>query len=187
MNVRIGLLALLVLLLSACSGGGSDDAGQGGAATGPAPATADISLLFMGNSHTSANDLAGMVAAMVRSGRPGETVASVEAQGWMFLEERLHHQPSIDLLRSQRWTSSSFRRRSTAPADSSAIRRRRRRNWCGWPAAEAVPVMFPEWPRRDVPETQRIYDLHVSIAQRRPRALRRSVRRGISRSHVIRR
>ena len=102
MNLRIGLLAPMMLLLSACSDGGSDDARQGGATTGPPPATADVSLLFMGNSHTSANDLTGMVAAMVRSGRPEKTVASVEAPGWMFLEERLHHQPSIDLLRAQR-------------------------------------------------------------------------------------
>ena len=33
--------------------------------------------------------------------------------------------------------------------------------WPSWPC-------WPEWPRRDVPETQRIYDLHVSIAQRQP-------------------
>ncbi len=33
---------------------------------------------------------------------------------------------------------------------------------------QAVPIMFPEWPRRDVDETQRIYDLHVSIAQIEP-------------------
>ena len=32
----------------------------------------------------------------------------------------------------------------------------------------AVPVMFPEWPRKDVDETQRIFDLHVSIAQSEP-------------------
>ena len=35
-------------------------------------------------------------------------------------------------------------------------------------AQHAVPVMFPEWPRRNVDETQRIYDLHVSIAQAEP-------------------
>ena len=28
--------------------------------------------------------------------------------------------------------------------------------------------MFPEWPRKDIDETQRIYDLHVSIAQAEP-------------------
>ena len=32
----------------------------------------------------------------------------------------------------------------------------------------AVPIMFPEWPRKDIDETQRIFDLHVSIAQAEP-------------------
>jgi hypothetical protein len=88
MNPRIGLLVPLVLLLFACSGGSSNDARQGDAATGSLTTTADVSLLFMGNSHTSFNNLTGMVAAMVRSGRPAKTVASVEAPGWMFLDER---------------------------------------------------------------------------------------------------
>jgi hypothetical protein len=169
MNLRIGLLAPAMLLLSACSDGGSDDARQGGATTGPPPATADVSLLFMGNSHTSANDLTGMVAAMVRSGRPEKTVATVEAPGWMFLEERLHHQPSIDLLRAQRWSFvilqaqkySSSGQFSYSTAEAEELIRLARQQ-------QAVPVLFPEWPRRDVPETQRIYDLHVSIAQRQP-------------------
>ena len=65
--------------------------------------------------------------------------------------------------------SSSFRRRNTAPAVDSTystaeavqlIRISREQR--------AVPVMFPEWPRRDVDETQRIYDLHASIAQSEP-------------------
>ncbi len=166
MNTSIGLLAALTLLLAACGGGSGDD---GGARTGPPPATADISLLFMGNSHTSANDLTGMVAAMVRAGRTDEAVASVEAPGWMFLEERRNDAASIDLLRSQDWsfvvlqaqkysTSGQFSY-STAEAKQ-LIRLARESN--------AVPIMFPEWPRRDVAETQRIYDLHVSIAQEQP-------------------
>ena len=44
--------ASLALLLAAC-GGGSGDTQPGGAAPNPQPASADISLLFMGNSHTS--------------------------------------------------------------------------------------------------------------------------------------
>jgi hypothetical protein len=35
-------------------------------------------------------------------------------------------------------------------------------------AVKAVPILFPEWPRRGIAESQRIYDLHVSIAQRAP-------------------
>jgi hypothetical protein len=32
----------------------------------------------------------------------------------------------------------------------------------------AVPIMFPEWPRRGVDETLYIYDIHASIAQAEP-------------------
>src|SRR5918994_4882429 len=94
------ILAALAVLLAAC-GGGSGDGERGGATSGPPPTSADISLLFMGNSHTSSNDLTGMVADMVRAGKPGETVASVEAPGGMFLEERVHDAPSLNLLRGQ--------------------------------------------------------------------------------------
>jgi len=168
MSIR-NVCAALALLLAAC-GGGSDDTPPGGAAPGPTPvtppATADISLLFMGNSHTSFNDLPKLVADMVRAGKPGKSVAAVEAPGFLFLEERLHDTASVALLRSQSWsfvilqaqkysTSGQFEY-STAEAKE-LIRMSR--------AQHAVPVMFPEWPRRGVHETQRIYDLHVSIAQ----------------------
>lgn len=158
-------LVLIALLLAAC--GASD--GQNNPPSGPPPTSADLSLLFMGNSHTSANNLTGMVAEMVRTARPGKTVASVEAPGWMFLEERVNDVPSMNLLRSQTWsvvvlqaqkysTSGQFQY-STAEAKQ-LIRAARE--------AHAVPILFPEWPRRDVAETQRIYDLHVSIAQIEP-------------------
>jgi hypothetical protein len=157
-------LVLLALLLTACGGG--DGGGQNNPPSGPAPASADIRLLFMGNSHTSSNDLTGMVADMVRAARPGRTVASAEAPGWMFLEERVNDSASLNLLRSQNWTvvvlqaqkysTSGQFTYSTAEAEQ-LIRFARQQ--------QAVPIMFPEWPRRDVAETQRIYDLHVSIAQ----------------------
>jgi hypothetical protein len=121
----------------------------------------------MGNSHTSSNDLTGMVAAMVSAVRPGKSVANVIAPGGMFLEERVHDAPSMTLLRSQRWSAvvlqaqkystSGLYTYSTAEAEE-LIRIAR--------AAGALPVMFPEWPQRGIDETQRIYDLHVSIAQR---------------------
>jgi hypothetical protein len=132
-------------------------------------ATADITLLFMGNSHTSANDLTGVVAAMVRTVRPGKTVTSIEAPGWMFLDERLHHAPSLALLRSQRWSAvvlqaqkySTSGQYSYSTAEAEEFIRMTR-------AQSGLPVMFPEWPQLNVNETQRIYDLHVSIAQRQP-------------------
>jgi len=126
-------------------------------------------MLFMGNSHTSYNDLTSMVADMVRAGRPGVTVTAVEAPSWMFLDERLNHVPSIDLLHSQRWSyvilqaqkySTTGQFTYSTEEAKELIRRSRQQN--------AVPVMFPEWPRRDVDESDRIYDLHVTIAQAEP-------------------
>ena len=162
------ILAALAVFLAACGGGGSGDQ-RGGATTGPPPSGANITLLFMGNSHTSSNNLTGMVADMVRAGRPGQTVASVEAPGWMFLEERVNDGPSLDLLRSRNWSfvvlqaqkysSSGQFEYSTAEAKELVRMSRVQR---------AVPIMFPEWPRRDIDETQRIFDLHVSIAQAEP-------------------
>src|SRR3954469_1010051 len=161
------MLAALVLLLTACGGGG--DPQHGGATTGPPPVTADISLLFMGNSHTSVNDLTKMVADMVRAGKPTKTVASVEAPGGMFLDERLADAPSMNLLRSQQWSfvilqaqkySESGQFQYSTEEAKELVRRSR--------AQHAVPIMFPEWPRRGIDETQRIFDLHVSIAQAEP-------------------
>jgi hypothetical protein len=161
------ILAALVLLLAACGGGG--DSQRGGATSGPPPASADITLLFMGNSHTSVNDLSKMVADMVRAGRPGKSVASVEAPGWLFLDERLSDAPSMDLLRSQNWNfvilqaqkySSSGQVAYSTEEAKELVRRSRTQH--------AVPIMFPEWPRRGIDETQRIFDLHVSIAQAEP-------------------
>jgi hypothetical protein len=167
MNIRT-VCAALALMLTAC-GGGSDGSQSGGATPGTPPVAADISMLFMGNSHTSFNDLTKMVADMVRAGKPGKTVESVEAPGFMFLDERLHHAPSIALLRRQSWSfvileaqkySSSGQFEYSTEEAKELIRMSR--------AQHAVPVMFPEWPRRGVDETQRIYDLHVSIAQAEP-------------------
>lgn len=160
------LLAAMALLLSACGGGSDDSIQTTPPPSGPPPLNADIGMLFMGNSHTTVNNVSGMIAEMVRAVRPNRSVAYLEAPGFMFLDERLRDEPSVNLLRRQSWsfvilqaqkysTSGQFEY-STAAAEE-FIRLARQSN--------AVPVMFPEWPRRGVNETLRIYDLHVSIAQ----------------------
>lgn len=166
-----GLLPALALWLAAvatgCSGGGG---GEGAAITSPpATAAADITLLFMGNSHTSFHGLPATVAAMVRAARPGRGVSATEAPGWMFLEERATDPASLELVDRRRWTfvvlqaqkySSSGLFEYSIDGALELVRKAR--------AAGAVPIMFPEWPRRGVPETLRIHDLHVSIARREP-------------------
>lgn len=164
MNIRIVFACFLTIWLVACGNGSGGARDQ--ATTQNGPVVADITLLFMGNSHTSVNDLTGMVTAMVRAGRPDKTVGTAVAPGWMFLDERLQDADSMNLLSSQHWSfvilqaqkysSSGQFTYSTAEAEE-LIRRARQ--------AGAVPILFPEWPRRDVDETQRIFNLHVSIAQ----------------------
>ncbi|HUP97769.1 MAG TPA: hypothetical protein VM073_07505 [Usitatibacter sp.] len=163
---------LLALGLAACGGGG----GGGSAAENPPPpppppstGSPDLAQLFMGNSHTSVTTLPGMVAALVRAARPGRSVVAVEAPGWMFLEERAADAASVELLETRRWThvvlqaqkysaSGMFEYSTTGAEDLIRLARTR----------SALPILFPEWPRRGIAETQRIYDLHMSIAGRTP-------------------
>jgi hypothetical protein len=155
-------LAAATLLLAAC--GIVDD--SGGAVEGTA---ADVAILMMGNSHTSYNNLPAMVEMLVADARAPETAGAVEAPGWMFLEDRYSHEPSLDLIRLQDWSFVVLQAQkysttgccvySTAEAEA-FIRIARAQN--------AVPIMFPEWPRRDVDETMTIYNMHVSIAQAEP-------------------
>jgi hypothetical protein len=134
-----------------------------------AGSNADVPMLFMGNSHASYNNLQGMVEAMVRPSRPHETVEAVEAPGWMFLEDRVEDPASMALLGIQDWSYVVLQAQkysttgcctySTEEAKS-LIRAARGQN--------AVPILFPEWPRLGVDETFTIYDLHVSIASAEP-------------------
>ena len=123
----------------------------------------------MGNSHTSANNLPGMVAAIVRASRPGRTVRAVEAPGWMFLDERATNTPSLELLREGGWTFVVLQAQKYSssglydyPIDGAVELAKMARG------VHAVPILFPEWPRLGIDETQRIYQLHVSIALREP-------------------
>jgi hypothetical protein len=176
MTLKFRIVALLVFALSACGGGGGGGGNVPNTSVLPPPpppvANADITMLFMGNSHTSVNDLPQMVAAMVRVGKPGKTVNAVVAPGWMFLEERVHDAPSLNLLRSRNWTfvvlqaqkyssSGAFLYSTTEAEELVRLSRVQR----------ATPIMFPEWPRRNVDETQRIFDLHLSIVRKEPACL----------------
>ena len=164
-------LAALVFALAACGG----SAGGGGSSQGPttpsppSAGVADINLLFMGNSHTAYHFVPEQVQAMVRAARPGRTVAVTLAPGSMFLDEHAVNPGTTELLERRRWSFVVLQaqRYSSSgqffyPIDAAVELARKARS------SGAVPVMFPEWPRRGINETQRIFDLHVSIAQREP-------------------
>jgi hypothetical protein len=165
-----GLLSTLAaLVLLACGGGSGTPATTVEPPTPPAITLSGITLLFMGNSHTAVNDVPGMVAAMVRAARPNATVSQVQAPGQMFLDERLADEPSVRLLREGRWTFVVLQAQKYSSSGQFTYSTTEAESWVRMTrTANAVPILFPEWPRLGIAETQRIYDLHVSIARREP-------------------
>ncbi len=166
---RTILTGLFSTLFIGCGGGAG---GPSNAAATPPPATntpTDITLLFMGNSHTSVNNVPGMVAAMVSAGKPGKSVAATEAPTWMHLEERATDAASLALLQSRRWSyvilqaqnySLSGQTFYPTTGAETLVRLSRQQG--------ALPVLFPEWPRAGIAETQIITDKYVSIAKKEP-------------------
>jgi hypothetical protein len=169
---------LCAAVMAACNGGGGAVFGPQ-ASSGPAPtpsspngAQADTSILFFGNSHTSINDVPATVAAMLRAGAPGRTVATVTSPDWMLLNARGDHEPSLALLRSQRWSvvvlqaqdyssSGQFIYPTTGAEKLVQLSR----------AQGALPVLFAEWPRFGIDESARIVSVYGSVAERAPSCL----------------
>jgi hypothetical protein len=166
--MRTLLLAGLIAL-AACGGGGGGPDASPPPPPPSNPGVADLSLLFMGNSHTASHDLPNTVAAMVRAARPGRTVSVDVAPDWGFLEDHAGNPRTLELLDRRRWSFVALQAQKYSssgqfsyPIEPAIDLARKAR------ASGAVPIMFPEWPRRGINETQRIYDLHLSIAQREP-------------------
>ena len=165
-------IALIAISLTACSGGGNGSGGTSGAPVvtpPPSNVAADINILFMGNSHTLFNDVPATVVALVRAGRPGKSVNGVTAPGSMFLEERISHQATLDLLKSRQWsavvlqaqkTSSSWQFSYPIEPSIALVKMSREQS--------AIPVLFPEWARAGLVESHLIYDVHTMIAKSQP-------------------
>jgi hypothetical protein len=123
----------------------------------------------MGNSHTVVNDVAGMVTAMLRAATPANGVSGVTAPGFMFLDERVQDAATLQLLRGRRWSVVVLQaQRSSAswtvdyPITGAVALVRMARE------AGAVPILFPEWPRRGIVESHLLYNLYLSIAREAP-------------------
>lgn len=171
------LLVVAVLFSAACNG-----CGGGGSATTTPPVvtppiivdpppttTGTLAVLMMGNSHTAFNDLPAMLAAMLRAGRPGKTVEVVNAPGILFLDERLKDAETQRLFASRKWNAVVFQAQQYSLSGQFTYSTEEAVEWVRLARAQqSVPVMFPEWPRLGIDETQRILDVHVGIAQRQP-------------------
>ena len=130
----------------------------------------DYEILLIGNSHSSKNNLPGLVAMLIEAGLPSKTVHVRVAPGWGFLADHLQDRKTRRLLEKRPWThvilqgqkySSSGRYSYPTSAAEEWIRRAKLQG--------AVPIMFPEWPRRgNTEEGRRIHELHLQIVAREP-------------------
>jgi len=133
-------------------------------------AVGDYDLLFIGNSHSSSNNLPYLVTSLIETGQPGTIANGSLAPGGGFLDERLNDGTTNDVLIGRAWTHVILQAQKYSstglyyyPTDAAEewIRRIHAQN--------ATPIMFPEWPRRgNTEEGPRIHDLHLSIASREP-------------------
>jgi len=167
------LFTAALLLLSACGGGGSGAVPPPVAptppappASAPAPGPTATALLFFGNSHTHAHELPALVGELFRQARPGQSVRVEVAPGYFFLDERLSDAASRRLLEAGGWSHVLLQAQKYSSSGTVQYSTEEAKTWIRMSKARgATPVLFPEWPRRGVAETARIYGLHEGIAR----------------------
>ncbi|MGI5310791.1 hypothetical protein [Rheinheimera sp. WS51] len=129
--------------------------------------SSEFNLLFMGNSHSSSHNLPQLVAKLIKTDQPNAQVHTKLASGYHFLDERLQHRPSTNLLRDGNWSHVILQAQKYSttgkyfyPTDAAEewIKRINSKN--------SQAIMFPEWPRRgNKEEAARIHQLHIGIAK----------------------
>jgi hypothetical protein len=167
MNTKCFVAGIALVMLSCAASLAHAQAGV----TDPLPPgakTENFDLLFMGNSHSKANDLPGLVATLIETGKPLANADAANAPGFMYLADRQDDGVSPQLLASRPWSHVVLQAQkySTSglyyyPTDAAEewIRRAKAQN--------TQPILFPEWPRRgNTEEGKRVHNLHLSISSR---------------------
>lgn len=129
---------------------------------------ADYELLFIGNSHSSANGLPSLVVKLIESAEPEKTANAGLAPGYAFLDERVNDGVTLEALKARQWTHVFLQAQKYSTTGRYFYPTVAAQEWIKTvKSLNAKPVMFPEWPRyRNKEEGQRIYELHLLIATR---------------------
>ena len=131
---------------------------------------ADYEILLIGNSHSSVNGLPDLVVSLIENGLVGKSANATLAPGWGFLDERLDDGVTAQLLASRTWSHVTLQAQKYSTTGN---------YWYSTDAAEewirrvkgqnAIPILFPEWPRRgNFEEGLRVHNLHLDISSREP-------------------
>ncbi|WP_100642954.1 hypothetical protein [Alteromonas facilis] len=171
--VRLGLLFLLFVVASNLTGCGGD---SGSSTVGsdfseppvpaPAPQTESFQILFMGNSHTAANQLPTMVMELINEHLPEQLAYVERVAKYQYLAEHATSTQTLSQLASRQWThvilqaqkySQSFTVDYPITGALSLIAKAQSQN--------AIAIMFPEWAQlSNAAETEYIHNIHAEIA-----------------------
>lgn len=171
---RLAALVLLASLLAACSDGPTPTPRPTPTPTPTADRTSDgvIRVLFLGNSHTSRNDVPGTVEALWRSADPGVEVDAVLGPGSLHLDDRGEDPATLEAITSQPWDFVVLQAQNYSlsgcchyPTTSAEKLARLAR------AQGATPVLYAEWARRGIDETGLILRTYGRIATHEPACL----------------
>lgn len=168
MNIRLySLLTIFILTLPTCK-----DSGNTTSETGSPTVKAKYEVLLMGNSHSSYNNLPGMLATLIKSGTR-ESSYTANAPGWKFLDERLSDGVSEAYLQSRKWSHVILQAQKYSTTGLYSYSTEPSKTWIRKVKAQAAtPIMFPEWPRKGYfEEGVRIHTLHESIVAAEPACL----------------
>jgi len=175
---RLAALVLLAPLLAACSDEPTPTPTPTPTSTSTSTPTPDlrtdgvIRILFLGNSHTSRNDVPGTVEALWRSADPGVEVEAVLGPGSLHLDDRGDDQATLEAIASQPWDFVVLQAQNYSlsgccdyPTTSAEKLVRLAR------AQGATPVLYAEWARRGIDETGLILRTYGRIATHEPACL----------------
>ena len=130
--------------------------------------SADVSILFVGNSHTTSHDLPNLIGEMIRFRRPGTTVYA-HVVGVGFLEDVAHHPRCREEIESRPWKyvvlqaqkesrTGKFQYSQAEGIEIAKLARER----------GAAVIFFAEWGLRDVPghgpRIENVYDEMAAAA-----------------------
>ena len=166
----ICLIAMMSINLFGCGGSSQNQTSPNSTSTSieSAPA-ADYELLFIGNSHSSVNNLPGIVATLIETGTQ-KSANAFNAPGWGFLADRIGDGVTQATIEARSWTHVSLQAQKYSTTGRYSYPTDAAKTWIrSVKTVNATPIMFPEWPRRgNFEEGLRVHQLHVSIAQSEP-------------------
>jgi len=167
-NYLCSILLLIVVLIGGCGTGGNQT-------ESPPPEYSslplgDYELLFIGNSHSSINGLPNLVTILIEAGEEGKVANAGLAPGWNFLDERLNDGVTYQTIKAREWTHIFLQAQKYSSTGLYSYPTDAAKEWIKTIKTQnALPIMFPEWPRRgNREEGQRVYELHLSIAADEP-------------------